>query len=47
MTFIEYLKHKKNIDAMGADMTELMDEYYEEYREFLLKFKDGCGSEKG
>ncbi|MEE8185907.1 MAG: hypothetical protein V3T96_05905 [Thermodesulfobacteriota bacterium] len=47
MTFIEYLKHKKSIDVADADITKLMDKYFEEYREFLLKLKDGCGPEEG
>ena len=43
MTFTEYLKTKKGIDPEEGDMMELMDDYYDEYQEFLLGVKDGCG----
>lgn len=42
MTFLEYLKQKKGIDTDKAELMELMDEYYEEYREYLAQIKDGC-----
>ncbi|MBI3753510.1 MAG: hypothetical protein HY266_05610 [Deltaproteobacteria bacterium] len=43
MTFLEYLKQKKRIDTNKAELMELMDQYYEEYREYLAQIKDGCG----
>ncbi len=43
MTFLEYIKLKKGIDVSKADPTDLMDEYYDEYREYLANIKDGCG----
>ena len=46
MTFIEFLKQQKGIDTSKADPMELMDEYYEEYREYLSKVKDGCSSKE-
>ena len=45
MTFIEFLKIKKEIDPEGRDLSELTDEYYEEYTEYLMAQKDGCGPE--
>ncbi len=45
MTFMEYLKQEKGVEYDSADLTELMDKYYEEYREFLLENADGCGTE--
>ncbi len=45
MTFNEFLKTKKEIDPEGADLTELMDEYYDEYTDFLLTIKDGCSTD--
>lgn len=46
MTFAEFLKIKKGIDPEGKDMTDLMDEYYEEYQDFLKGVKDGCSPNK-
>ena len=43
MTFTEFLKVKKEIDPEARDLDELMDEYYDEYTEFLMGTKDGCG----
>ncbi|MFQ5466282.1 MAG: hypothetical protein ACE5EI_10175 [Thermodesulfobacteriota bacterium] len=43
MTFNEFLKVKKEIDPEGRDMADLMDEYYDEYQEYLLGLKEGCG----
>lgn len=43
MTFNEWLKVKKEIDPEGKDLMDLMDDYYDEYQDFLLKLKDGCG----
>ncbi|MDH4226807.1 MAG: hypothetical protein OEV59_03500 [Deltaproteobacteria bacterium] len=43
MTFIEFLKKKKDIDPDTRDLDELMDEYYEEYKAFMTGLKDGCG----
>jgi hypothetical protein len=45
MTFIEYLKIKKDIDPAEGDLDELMTEYYDEYAEYLQQVKDGCGEE--
>ncbi len=42
MTFTEYLKIEKNIDAESKNLADLMDEYYEEYSEYMLAKKDGC-----
>lgn len=42
MTFIDYLKLKKGVDTDKVDPMDLMDEYYDEYKEYLLKTKDGC-----
>lgn len=42
MTFTEYLKKEKDIDPEGKDLTELMDRYYDEYTDYMLKQKDGC-----
>lgn len=46
MTFAEFLKTKKGIDTSKTDPMELMDEYYDEYREYLSKTKDGCAPQK-
>lgn len=43
MTFTQYLKVKKGVDPEGKDLDDLMDEYYDEYTEYLLGLKDGCG----
>ncbi len=52
MTFKEFLKQKKGIDtsprqilsgASKVDPMDFMDEYYDEYIEYLSKVKDGCG----
>lgn len=43
MTFLEWLKIKKSIDPQGKDMDGLMDEHYDEYMEYLMGVKDGCG----
>lgn len=45
MTFTQYLKTKKEIDPEGKDLAELMDEYYDEYQDFLMGVKDGCSPE--
>jgi hypothetical protein len=42
MTFIEFLKTKKGIDTRGRDISEFMDDYYEEYSEYLMSLKEGC-----
>ena len=44
MTFHEFLKVKKGIDPKGKNLAELMDEYYDEYIEFMRGKKDGCPS---
>ncbi len=43
MTFLEYLRVKKGLDTDSMDFNDLMDEYYEEYVEYLQGVKDGCG----
>ncbi len=43
MTFTEFLKGKKGIDTGGRDLSEFMDDYYEEYTDYLRTLKDGCG----
>ncbi len=43
MTFTQYLKAKKGIDPDSKEMSDLMDEYYDDYMEYLSKLKDGCG----
>ncbi|GMR04332.1 MAG: hypothetical protein BMS9Abin23_0228 [Thermodesulfobacteriota bacterium] len=43
MTFLQFLKIKKKIDPEGKDLDDLMDDYYDEYTEFLKGQKDGCG----
>lgn len=43
MTFIQYLKIKKGINTDEKDLMDLMDEYYDEYLQFLKGVKDGCG----
>ena len=45
MTFLEFLKIKKDIDAAEGDLDELMDEYYDEYSDFLATIKDGCSTD--
>ncbi len=45
MTFIEFLKIKKEIDPEGHDMDELMADHYEEYTDFLLTQKESCTPE--
>ncbi|MBI5598371.1 MAG: hypothetical protein HY890_01380 [Deltaproteobacteria bacterium] len=44
MTFTEFLKQKKGIDPQGGNLAELMDEYYEEYQDFMRGKKDGCNN---
>lgn len=45
MTFKEFLKEKNIVlDAECPD--DLMDEYYDEYRNFLARLKNGCDSSK-
>ncbi len=46
MTFTEFLKVKKEIDPEGKNLADLMDDYYEEYQDFLMSIKEGCGTEK-
>ncbi|MFQ5441369.1 MAG: hypothetical protein ACE5EB_01440 [Thermodesulfobacteriota bacterium] len=46
MTFLQFLKIKKEIETEGKDLGDLMDEYYEEYTEFLKGVKDGCGPDE-
>ncbi len=46
MTFNEFLKIKKEIDPEGADLTELMDEHYDEYMAYLQTIKDGCAADQ-
>ncbi|MCK5236791.1 MAG: hypothetical protein KAR06_07380 [Deltaproteobacteria bacterium] len=43
MNFKEFLKIKKEVDPETEDMNELMDKYYDEYTEFMMGLKDGCG----
>ncbi|MBI1912365.1 MAG: hypothetical protein HYS21_10235 [Deltaproteobacteria bacterium] len=43
MTFIEFLKVKKEIDTEGRNVFEFMDDYYDEYLMYLRGTKDGCG----
>jgi hypothetical protein len=43
MTFTEYLSSKKGIQADGKDLNALMDEYFDEYQDFLRGVKDVCG----
>ncbi len=43
MTFTQYLKAKKDVDPDSREMSDLMDEYYDDYMEFLRGLKDGCG----
>lgn len=43
MTFLQYLKIKKKIDTESEDLDDLMDEYYDEYLDYLKGVKDGCG----
>lgn len=45
MTFLEFLKIKKDIVATDAELDDLMDEYYDEYHDFLAKTKDGCATD--
>lgn len=45
MTFLEYLKEKKGIEVDRLDIMALMDEYYEEYRQYLSGVKDGCSED--
>ena len=42
MTFKEFLRQKKDIDTTKVDPMDFMDEYYDEYTEYLAKGKDGC-----
>ena len=42
MTFKEFLKQKKGIDTSRVDPMDFMDEYYDEYTEYLASLKDGC-----
>jgi len=46
MTFTEFLKVKKGIDPEGKNLADLMDDYYEEYQEYLMGVKDGCGTDQ-
>lgn len=46
MTFKEFLKVKKGLDTEGRNVFEFMDEYYDEYMEFLRGVKDGCSPVK-
>jgi len=43
MTFMEFIRQKKEIDIEGKNPFDFMDEYYEEYMEFMKGIKDGCG----
>ncbi|MEK6791112.1 MAG: hypothetical protein AABY45_05355 [Deltaproteobacteria bacterium] len=45
MTFLEFLKVKKNINMDGKQIFEFMDDYYDEYLAFLKGVKDGCGKD--
>ncbi|GMR05264.1 MAG: hypothetical protein BMS9Abin24_064 [Thermodesulfobacteriota bacterium] len=45
MTFMEYLKVKKKIDTEGKQPFEFMDEYYDEYLDYLRGMKDGCSKD--
>lgn len=45
MTFIEFLKVKKDIDPEARDMDELMAEHYDEYTDYLMHLKEGCDPE--
>ncbi|MBI5682129.1 MAG: hypothetical protein HZC45_03015 [Deltaproteobacteria bacterium] len=47
MTFKEFLKEKKKIDTDKIAPVDLMDEYYDDYKNFLAGLKDGCDSGKG
>lgn len=42
MTFVEFLKVKKEIDPEGQDIDELMSDHYDEYAEYLHQLKEGC-----
>ncbi len=42
MTFNEYLKIEKKVDPESKNLSDLMDEYYEEYSDYMLAQKDGC-----
>ena len=42
MTFKEFLKQKKEVDTTKVNPMDFMDEYYDEYIEYLAKVKDGC-----
>ncbi|MBI3399258.1 MAG: hypothetical protein HY265_05800 [Deltaproteobacteria bacterium] len=44
MTFKEYLKQKKGIDTSKVDPLDFVEEYYDEYIEYLVNIKDGCSS---
>ena len=46
MTFKEFLKQKKGIDTSRVDPMDFMDEYYDEYTEYLASVKDGCGPQE-
>ncbi|MDP2682350.1 MAG: hypothetical protein Q8P28_06025 [Deltaproteobacteria bacterium] len=46
MTFKEFLKQKKGIDTSNVDPMDFMDEYYDEYTEYLSNVKDGCGPQE-
>ncbi len=43
MTFVQFLKVKKEINAEGQDLDELMEEHYAEYNAYMMSLKDGCG----
>ena len=42
MTFIEFLKVKKEIDVDRKKAMDYMDDYYDEYLMYLRGVKDGC-----
>ena len=46
MTFNEYLKVKKEIDPAQRDLSDLTEEYYDEYLEYLRGVKEGCGPDE-
>lgn len=42
MTFKEWLKQKKGIDADEKNLFEYMDDYYDDYLAYMRGTKDGC-----
>ncbi len=42
---MEYLKVKKGIDTAGKQPFEFMDDYYDEYMDYLRGTKDGCSAD--